>query len=126
MAMLGSERMTVTQLQDKFGPGGFGPNGFDYSWSRVKPNKAWSTDMVEQVQVATAWLSLCGRRKTVNRKVSSYTLKHECERWAGRYVSNGALLMAAHSLGFAINQISYGPNGWINISQVGRPKRQRF
>lgn len=123
--MTETANLTTTQLQDLFGPIGYGPNGFDYSWRRTRENKPWNEDVANEVRAAMAWLSLCGRTKTVNRRDSSYSLKHECEQWAGRYVSNGALLMAAHLLGFTIVQISYGPNGWMNISRVGRPSGVR-
>ena len=126
-AMTELPEMTTTQLKDLFGPVGFSPNGFDYSWSRKdgwKDGKGWSDDVVEQVRVCATWLSQCKRTKTLNRRTGSYQLKGECERWAGRYVSNGALLMAAHLLGFEIRQIAYGPNGWLNISRKGRPQRE--
>ena len=122
--MVDFRELTATQLQGMFQREGIGINGFDYSWRRTKEWQPWSDDIAEQVRVAVARLSLCEKTKTVNRRVGSYTLKHECEAWAGRYVSNGALLMAAWLLGFKIKQIAHGPNGWLNISNKGRPCRE--
>jgi hypothetical protein len=59
----------------------------------------------EQVATAMAFLRQCQKQKTPNR--SSYQLKHVTEHW-GRcngmepYVTNGALIVAAIFLGFAV------------------------
>ena len=66
----------TVDLQRKFGPIGFGPDGFDYSWGKNKNNKLWDDDLAEQVRVAGEWLSHCGRTETINRSDNSYVLKH--------------------------------------------------
>ena len=72
----------------------------------------------EQVRICEDWLATFGKpRKTFNRQSYSYSLKHTVERWAGRYVTNGAFLLAAHRAGYKIQPESpLGLNGLINIS----------
>jgi hypothetical protein len=70
-----------------------------------------------QVETARAWLRLFGTKtKSMNRRRTSYGMKHTAEHWAGRYVSNGALLRAAESEGYRIERTRPGsPNGHLNI-----------
>jgi hypothetical protein len=60
-----------------------------------------------EVALCIAFLRQC--RATTKPKVDSYRLKHVAERWAGRYVSNGALIAAATYLGLKMSR-PYGPN----------------
>lgn len=69
---------------------------------------------------AISWLWLVPARGTVNRDFDSYCLKHEAERFAGGYVSNGALIAAAIHLGFAIEDI-YGSRN-VRVAVSGRSK----
>lgn len=65
---------------------------------------------------AVKFLSGFGRRKTINRKSSSYGLKHGAEKFAGGYVANGMLIAAALALGFSAQPTHPGsPNAWFNI-----------
>ena len=66
-----------------------------------------SMDHLGQFERALAFLLLCcGRRKTMNRRVTSYGLKHSAERalrglhLGNAYVSNGAFIVAAIALGY--------------------------
>jgi hypothetical protein len=66
---------------------------------------------------SVSFLSHFGRRKTLNRKSSSYGLKHQAERFAGGYVANGTFIAAALVLGFTAQRTHPGsPNAWFNIS----------
>lgn len=67
---------------------------------------------------AVEWLRHIPRRKTVS--LGSYWLKHQAERWAGDYISNGALIAAAIHLGFRVERIFETPNALINVA--GRTK----
>ena len=76
-----------------------------------------------QFERALAFLLLCcGRRKTLNRKVTSYGLKHAAERAmrglgvGSPYVSNGAFIVAAIALGFRVEHIQGTPNAWMDLS----------
>lgn len=79
---------------------------------RCKWTKKWTWDEPpdeKQVAVCTAWLQEHAKpRKTVNRRYSSYSLKHVAERAAGEYVTNGALILAALRLGHDV--IPDGPD----------------
>jgi hypothetical protein len=57
---------------------------------------------VEEFIRAAEFLSKFGRRKSMNRRRTSYGLKHDAERQAGDYVANGTLIAAALALGFNI------------------------
>lgn len=72
---------------------------------------------VDEFIRAAEFLSKFGRRKSMNRKRSSYGLKHDAEREAGDYVANGMLIAAALALGFAAERTHAGsPNAYFNIS----------
>lgn len=78
-----------------------------------------------QFERALAFLLLCcGRRKTLNRKATSYGLKHSAERAmrglnvADPYVSNGVFIVAAIVLGFRVEHIQGTPNAWIGLNVV--------
>lgn len=53
----------------------------------------------EEFEAACAWLIAHTSWSKSAKYFSSYHLKHCAERWAGRYVSNGALMAAAIALG---------------------------
>ena len=72
---------------------------------------------VDEFIRAAEFLSKFGRRKSMNRKRSSYGLKHDAEREAGDYVTNGMLIAAALALGFSAERTHAGsPNAYFNIS----------
>ena len=66
-------------------------------------------------------LVCCDRRNTLNRRATSYGLKHAVEREmraAGErpiYCSNGMFLAAALTLGFKVAPIHGTPNAFLNI-----------
>jgi len=66
---------------------------------------------------ACEFLSGVQLRKTINRKSgSSYGLKHKAEKWAGDYISNGALIAAALHLGIQFEQIPDTQNVYLAVS----------
>ena len=78
-----------------------------------------------QFERALAFLLLCcGRRKTLNRRATSYSLKHAAERAmrglcvADPYVSNGAFIVASIALGFRVEHIRGTPNAWLDLTVV--------
>jgi hypothetical protein len=86
---------------------------------RFNENRARMLDdySVGEFVRASDFLSRYGRRKTLNRKSTSYGLKHKAEDLAGAYVSNGMLIAAALALGFSAQPTDPGsPNAWFNIS----------
>ena len=73
----------------------------------------------EEVATAVAFLQQCDPIRTP--LISSYGLKHSAERWGealglSNYVSNGALIAAAHALGFPMGRPE-GLNVRIGVSR---------
>jgi hypothetical protein len=118
-------------LRANFEPIGLCPNGF--TDDAKKCAASWNTrpdlqeDFVQQVRRAIEWLKLCEQAKKVDRRQTSYGLKHEAERWCkeqghphGGYISNGALLAAAYILDFEVHRPMIPPNfpnAFLNISR---------
>ena len=90
-----------------------------------------------QFETASAWLETVQTTKAINRRITSYGLKHVVEGWARHgglahdcesdifkygYVSNGMFICAAVRLGFKIEVIPCTPNVWINVSSKSLPK----
>jgi hypothetical protein len=87
--------------------------------ARFNENRARMLDdySVGEFIRAFDFLSRYGRRKTMNRKSTSYGLKHKAEKLAGEDVSNGMLIAAALAMGFSAQPTDFGsPNAWFNIS----------
>lgn len=81
-------------------------------------------DCFDEFILACRWLKAQKKRKTINKKKSSYKLKHIVEQWAYKecfdkgYVSNGAFIAAAIYMGFNYEYVNMeSPNVFINISQ---------
>lgn len=69
--------------------------------TQIEPQDQDRVPRESEVRRCTAWLKKYATpRKTPNREIGSYGLKHIVEKWAGAYVSNGAFILAAHRLGF--------------------------
>lgn len=62
------------------------------------------------------WLRRFEKRKTLNRKGSSYGLKHVAETDIG-YMTNGVFIAAAIAEGFAVKRFEDTPNALLNITQ---------
>lgn len=77
---------------------------------------------VEQFLRAVEYLAKQPRRKTINRKRTSYGLKHDLERYSSdmglnnTYVTNGMFIAAAIHLGFMVERD--GPNAMFNIAEI--------
>lgn len=120
--------------------------GFDSAWMRVsgereKPlnerllllherrREAYECDWgFDQFELAWIYLSRQQKIRSINRRTSSYGLKHCAEdlmrrfghfKPLGNYVSNGMLIAAAYSLGFEVKMIAPDDyNAYLNISMV--------
>lgn len=77
------------------------------------------------MSAALDFLRNCDRRKTLNRKRSSYGWKHVAERAMGEYISNDDFIAAARELGFTVRMIPGSPNAYINISEKAVPRRSK-
>lgn len=54
---------------------------------------------------------------------NSYGLKHEIEEAVGRYVTNGAAILAALAVGFVVRRIEDTPNAWVFAVRRGETVR---
>ena len=62
----------------------------------------------------------------INKNVSSYGLKHICEDFLGKYVSNGELIAAMILCNFDYKRISdTSPNAYFNVSMKDVNKLSR-
>ena len=81
-------------------------------------NRKWDH---QQIETAIAFLKMVGATKQPT--VGSYTLKHMVEDWGQRfrrspYVANGAVIVAAHALGFVVKPYGRGnPNAGIGVGK---------
>lgn len=73
---------------------------------------------LEEIGAAIRFLDVAGRRKTVNTRHSSYGWKHVAERWAHRYISNGAFIAAALARGYAVEPFRERLNAYISIPEA--------
>ena len=112
------------------------PNGF---WApgcfqtveafHASQDKMLGARFLGEYRRAMAFILLaCGRRKAINRRASSYGLKHSAERlmselnMAESYVTNGALIVAALALGYRIERIEGTPNAFFDLAVVRRAR----
>lgn len=85
-----------------------GLNGYGHDDDQPPP---WPQD---QLRRALLWLAVCAPRKRLASE-GSYALKHQAERLAGGYVSNGALICAALMCGLRVQPQPPGPNARIAL-----------
>lgn len=69
---------------------------------------------------ARRWLNQFGKIKAINKRGSSYGLKHVAEHDIG-YIANGVFIAAAIAEGFTVQRAEGGPNAWLNISSKAWP-----
>jgi hypothetical protein len=68
---------------------------------------------LEQFEAARGWLRRFDKIKVLNKRGTSYGLKHVAAHDIG-YVTNGVFIAAAIAEGFTVERV--GPNAWLNIS----------
>jgi hypothetical protein len=66
--------------------------GYDYDG---KPEEMLTDEILRQFDLCKRWLAKVTLIQSFNSRHTSYRYKHMVERWAGRYVSNGAFIAAA-------------------------------
>lgn len=83
---------------------------------------------LEEVVLSRLWLEHYDHAAHINRRSSSYRCKHHAENWAGRYISNAALIAAAAGLGITQKscQPYRGPNTYLAIKYSSWPKGLRY
>ena len=97
---------------------------FDRHRARVEQDAdflKWREDLREprslaRFMAARGWLRRFGKIRALNRRGTSYGLKHCAEDDIG-YVTNGVFIAAAIAEGFTVRRAESGsPNAWLNIS----------
>ena len=70
-----------------------------------------------EVKHAKFWINegFARPRKTMNKRITSYGLKHLAERQAGSYISNEALIQAMIESGFRAEKIGKTDNYSFNV-----------
>lgn len=63
------------------------------------------------------WLRGKPKISKLNKRASSYGLKHVVENEIG-YITNGVFIAAAIAEGFNVKRIEVTPNAWLNISST--------
>lgn len=69
----------------------------------------------ECVEMIEEWLKDNVTPSNKKHKDSSYILKHRVEEELHKYITNGAFIQACINLGFKVERIEGGLNGWIYI-----------
>jgi len=89
-------------------------------WRAQKCGGEWVPTMPDETLAgyAAEWLQTNAKpRKTINKRHSSYGLKHTAEKTApGNYITNGAFILAALRLGYRVQADMVSPNVFFNIS----------
>ena len=72
----------------------------------------------DEIDNCKRWISEWATpRKTINRKYSSYRLKHVVETWCGKYVSSESFVIAAIESGYnAVSADGSAVNAFFNMS----------
>jgi hypothetical protein len=104
-----------------------GDFGFDVSPRSKRPEEriadlCHNRDLIReprslaQFMAARGWLSKFSKIQALNKRGTSYGLKHGAEDDIG-YVTNGVFIAAAIAEGFTVRRTeSSSPNAWFNIS----------
>lgn len=77
--------------------------------------------MIKEIELCEKWINLVAiRTKRINKKRTSYGYKHDAERWAGQYICNDSMKLAARNIGLMIKAADKeGLNEYYNIT-VGK------
>lgn len=74
---------------------------------------------VEMVEAVEEWLRENAVKSKRKHKHSSYKLKHDAEEDLQMYISNGAFIQACLNLGFRVDRIEGGLNGYVYADFIG-------
>jgi hypothetical protein len=96
---------------------------YEYPTSeRFEQGRADLLHSLEDFHIVRAFLRPVPKWDKFNRRFTSYTWKHHVEAWAGTYISNGAFIAGALSLGFRIDRADNTPNAFLSIeAKYGKP-----
>ena len=86
------------------------PNGIESS----SCDEQFDADDIKQIETCIGWLKTKKTQKTINRKASSYGIKHIIERELNTYVCNGSFIAAVIHLGIPC-ELANTPNIHVAI-----------
>jgi hypothetical protein len=128
LTTLAKEMRSVLKVEPDLTPNGMKSDrrtlGYDYDGL---PEELLEEDVLKQFETCKRWLSEVLRIKTFNQKHTSYGYKHMVERWANRYVCNGAFIAAAIALKIPIQRSHpRSPNVLLPISEKWVKQMQKL
>lgn len=98
-------------------------NGFETSPNEDARAYLTSEKGLKEIKIVNDWLETVPSkfRKTINKSITSYELKHICENDFGDYITNGALIVGMLMNGFRMKKCGnstmvINPNAFFNIS----------
>ena len=94
------------------------PEGIDNGWAGGLTDEG-----IDQIARAGRWLQGIETVRTPPR-LRSYSAKHCAERWAGDYIGEGALIVAAMALGVPLRRYEEGWGAYLGISRPAVIKRE--
>jgi len=104
------------------GIGSYTPDGASLSVSarnkRIKESRALLLANEEKFEATCVWINSLGKATEINRRHSSYFIKHIAERRIGLgHIANGTLIAAALYCGFKFEHSHQAPNLFFNIDE---------
>ncbi len=128
LATLRKEMRSVLKVEPELTPNGMKSDrrtlGYDYDG---KPEEMLEDGLLVEFETCKRWLSEVSRIKSFNQRHTSYGYKHMVERWANRYVCNGAFIAAAIALKIPIQRSHpRSPNVLLPISEKWVKQMQKL
>jgi len=96
-------------------------DGFVITRVGLIPSRSYSTNKYEapadkEVKLCQDWIAKFTKpSRQINPKAFSYSLKHRVEKWAKKYISNGAFISAALRSDYKAKPVRGGPNASFNM-----------
>lgn len=112
-------------------PEGLTMNGFDwYDVRRDETHSGNRLDLELLPEIQRVIVDHLFPIQTMNKRYSSYTLKHLVENNLGQYISNGQLIMGMLMEGYEMVRQDRSPNAYFNVShkavnELRRVNRER-
>jgi hypothetical protein len=79
-------------------------------------NPNFEADDIKQIETCINWLSAKAIDASINRDVTSYSIKHIIERELNTYIANGCFIAAVIHLGIPYKKKTGSPNVYVAIS----------
>ena len=123
LAAAAAEMKRILEQEPTLSDFGYGLSDFDKTQeervARFRENREsiCESRSLAQFVLARGWLSQFTKLRSLNKRGSSYGLKHVAAHDIG-YVTNVVFIAAAIAEGFSVQRIGDSPNAWLNISSA--------